>query len=137
MFSEISQNSQENTGARASFLITLTNSLKKKNSGTDVFLWILWNFWEHLCWYYYQCWYYQPMLILLPIFHSDLNHELKLSVDLQTIIKVSLNCYRKHVILKLWNTETVFLKYCLLKLQSIARVNMNISLGIFQWHICF
>ena len=37
---EISQNSQENTFARSSFL--------KRNSGTGVFLWILRNFYEHL-----------------------------------------------------------------------------------------
>ena len=37
-FLEISQNSQENTCARVSFLIKL------QTSGTGVFLWILWNF---------------------------------------------------------------------------------------------
>ena len=35
------QNSQENTFARVSFLIKL-QTLLKKDSGTGVFLWILW-----------------------------------------------------------------------------------------------
>ena len=39
VFLEISQNSQENTCARVSFLIKLQAS----GSGTGVFLWILWN----------------------------------------------------------------------------------------------
>ena len=48
---EISQNSQENTCARVSFLIKLQISglqlYWKKDSGTGGFLWILRNFWEH------------------------------------------------------------------------------------------
>ena len=52
VFLEISQNSQENTCVRFSFLIKLQAlSLQlywKRNSGTRVFLWILRNFWEHL-----------------------------------------------------------------------------------------
>ena len=46
VFFEISQNSQENTCARVSFLINLQASAA--DSGTDVFLWILRNFKEHL-----------------------------------------------------------------------------------------
>ena len=42
MFLDISQNSQENTCTRVSFLIKL-----KRDSGTVVFLWILRNFQEH------------------------------------------------------------------------------------------
>ena len=45
---EISQSSQENTCARVSFLIKLQASdlqlYLKRDSGTDVFPWILWNF---------------------------------------------------------------------------------------------
>ena len=42
---EISQNSQKNTCARVSFLIKLQAwGLKKRDSGTGVFLWILPNF---------------------------------------------------------------------------------------------
>ena len=64
VFLEISQNSQENTCTRASFLIKLQvwgqslffnnvaglrpATLLKKASGTGVFLWILWNFQEHI-----------------------------------------------------------------------------------------
>ena len=44
---EILQNSQENICARVSLLITLQASdlqlYEKRDSGTDVFLWILWN----------------------------------------------------------------------------------------------
>ena len=45
---EISQNSQENTCARATFIIKLLNFIKKKDSGKGVFPWILWKFKEHL-----------------------------------------------------------------------------------------
>ena len=52
VFLEISQKSQENTGARVSFLIKLQALSKqlywKRDSGTGVFLKILWNFSEHL-----------------------------------------------------------------------------------------
>ena len=58
MFLEILQNSQENTCPRVSFLIKLQAwvsflvklpaTLLKKNSGAGIFLWILWNFSEHL-----------------------------------------------------------------------------------------
>ena len=45
---EISQNSQENTCARTSFLIKLQveagNFIKKEALAQGVFLWILWNF---------------------------------------------------------------------------------------------
>ena len=44
VFLEISQNSQENTCARVSFLI----KLQAWDSGTGIFLWILQNFLEHL-----------------------------------------------------------------------------------------
>ena len=48
MFLEISQNSQENNLARISFLIKLQapdlQLLKKSDSGTSVFMWILQNF---------------------------------------------------------------------------------------------
>ena len=48
VFLEISQISQENTCVRASFLIKLQTSglqlYSKTDSGTGVFLWILWNF---------------------------------------------------------------------------------------------
>ena len=44
LFLEISQNSQENTCARVSFLI----KLQAWHSGTDVSLWVLWNFYEQL-----------------------------------------------------------------------------------------
>ena len=48
VFLEILQNSQENTCARASFLIKLQPWVLqlywKRYSGTGVFLWILWNF---------------------------------------------------------------------------------------------
>ena len=51
LYLEISQNSQENTCIRASFLIKLQGSglqlYQKRNSGTGVFQWILRNFWEH------------------------------------------------------------------------------------------
>ena len=52
MFLEISQNSQKNTGARASFLIKLQASALqlywKRDSSTGVFLWILWDFYDQL-----------------------------------------------------------------------------------------
>ena len=54
VFLEILQNSLENTCAKVSFLIQLQawdprpTTLLKKDSGTGVFHWILWNFWEHL-----------------------------------------------------------------------------------------
>ena len=52
VFLEISQNSQENTCIRVSFLIKLLALglplYWKRDSGTGVFLWILWIFWEHL-----------------------------------------------------------------------------------------
>ena len=52
IFLEISQNSQENTCPRDSFLIKLQASglqlYLKRVSGTDVFPWILRNFQEHL-----------------------------------------------------------------------------------------
>ena len=45
---EISQNSQENTRARVCLLIKLQDSglqkKKKRDSGTGICLWILWNF---------------------------------------------------------------------------------------------
>ena len=47
LFVEISQNSQENSCARASFLMKLqvkANNFIKKETDTDVFLWILRNF---------------------------------------------------------------------------------------------
>ena len=48
MFLEISQSSQENTCARASFLIKMQawdlQLYLKRDSGTGAFLWILWNF---------------------------------------------------------------------------------------------
>ena len=51
-FLKISQNLQENTCARVSFLIKLLtkacNFILKIRSGTSVFLWILWNFQECL-----------------------------------------------------------------------------------------
>ena len=47
LFLGIPQISQENTCARVSFLIKLQpsvlNFIKKRDSGTGVFLWILWN----------------------------------------------------------------------------------------------
>ena len=46
VYFEISQNSQENTCARVSFLMKLqvkANNFIKKETDTDVFLWILWN----------------------------------------------------------------------------------------------
>ena len=46
-FLEILQNSRENNCVRASFLIKL-QAKKIRDSGTGAFLWILWNFWEHL-----------------------------------------------------------------------------------------
>ena len=63
VFLEVSQNSQENTCARVSFFNKaaawkhlcqslffdkVANFIKKRDSGTGVFMWILWNFWEHL-----------------------------------------------------------------------------------------
>ena len=52
VFLEMSQNSQENTCASPSSLIKLqTQGLQPystRDSGTGVFLWILWNFKEHL-----------------------------------------------------------------------------------------
>ena len=64
VFLEISQNSQGNTCTSVSFLIKLLTwgqilffnkvaglrpaTLLKKASGTGVFLWILWNFQEHI-----------------------------------------------------------------------------------------
>ena len=52
MLLEISQNSQESTCARASFLMKMQASglqlYSKRDSDTGVFLWILWNFLEHL-----------------------------------------------------------------------------------------
>ena len=52
MFLEISQNSQENPCARVSFLIKLQASglqlYYKRDSGTGIFTWLLWNFKEHL-----------------------------------------------------------------------------------------
>ena len=51
MFSEILKNSQENTCARVSFLIKLQTeacNYIKKDSGTDVFLWILRKFYGDL-----------------------------------------------------------------------------------------
>ena len=48
VFLEISQNSQENTCDRVSFLIKLQawalQFYLKRDSGTGIFLWILWNF---------------------------------------------------------------------------------------------
>ena len=50
VFLEISLNSQENTYARVSFLIKLPMQVYlKRDPGTGVFLWILWNFQEYLC----------------------------------------------------------------------------------------
>ena len=46
MFLQMSQNSQENSCATASGLRPAT--LLKRDSGTGVFLWILWHFYEHL-----------------------------------------------------------------------------------------
>ena len=52
VFLKISQNSQENICARVSLLIkVMTWSLQfylKRDSGTRVFLWILWNFQEYI-----------------------------------------------------------------------------------------
>ena len=52
MFWKISKNSQENIFARVTFLIKLQGwglqLYEKGGSGTGVFLWILWNFQEHL-----------------------------------------------------------------------------------------
>ena len=52
VFLEISQNSQENTCAKVSFFIKLQASglqlYQKRDPGTGVFLWILWNFQGHL-----------------------------------------------------------------------------------------
>ena len=51
VFLEISQNSKENTCARASFLIKLQvapANLLKRDSGTGIFVWILRNFKEYL-----------------------------------------------------------------------------------------
>ena len=51
VFLKISQNSQEDTGARVSFLIKLQAApvtYWKKDSGTGVFLWISQNFLKHL-----------------------------------------------------------------------------------------
>ena len=42
VFLEISQNSQENTCVRVSFLMKL-QAFFNKDSGTGDFLWILWN----------------------------------------------------------------------------------------------
>ena len=44
MFLEILQNSQENTCARASFLVKLQFIKKETDSGKGAFLWILRNF---------------------------------------------------------------------------------------------
>ena len=45
VFLKLSQNSKKNTCTRASFLIKLQiEACKKRDFGTDVFLWILWNF---------------------------------------------------------------------------------------------
>ena len=46
MFLKISQNLQENTSARVSFLIKVQVATlsKKKDSGKGFILWILWNF---------------------------------------------------------------------------------------------
>ena len=52
VFLEISQNLQENPCAGASFLIMLQacglKLYQKRDPDTGAFLWILWNFWEHL-----------------------------------------------------------------------------------------
>ena len=56
VFLEVSQNSQGSNCARVSFLIKLQSSEDLqasetlRDSGTGVFLWILWNFIEHLWW---------------------------------------------------------------------------------------
>ena len=48
VFLEISQNSLENTCAPESHFILRPATLLKKDSGTGVFLWILWKFWERI-----------------------------------------------------------------------------------------
>ena len=47
LFLKVSQNSQENTCARVSFIIKLQVSSWKKRLLHMCFLWILRNFWEH------------------------------------------------------------------------------------------
>ena len=62
MFLEISQNSQENTCARVSFLIKLQPSglriYLKRDSGTGVFLWICAVYKSTSGGYYCKIWFY-------------------------------------------------------------------------------
>ena len=126
MFLKISQNSQENTCARVSFLIKLRTLGSAQVTMAQVFSCEFFEISKNT--FFLQntfggCFWKEPMLILLPTFHSVLNQELRLNADLQTIIKVPRNCYWKQVSLKLWNTEAIFLNYWLIKLQSIKKVN--------------
>ena len=77
VFLEISQNSHKSTCARVSFLNKVAggaacNFIKKRDSDTGAFLWILRNFWEQL---FYRtppgdCFYLCPRLCVVLIFFS-------------------------------------------------------------------
>ena len=77
VFLEISQNSHKSTCARVSFLNKVAggaacNFIKKRDSGTGAFLWILPNFWEQL---FYRtppgdCFYLCPRLCVVLIVFS-------------------------------------------------------------------
>ena len=84
VFLKISQNSQENTSARCPFLIKKDlrpATVLKRDSGTDVFLWILRNFKntffkEHLRWLHLKIvpWKFG---ILNPLMHNVPNWDIK------------------------------------------------------------
>ena len=112
MFLEISQNSQENTCVRASFLIKLQalglQLYYKRDSDTGVFLWILRNFWEHLFYRtspedcFWNCKY--DYILLSHIFFScydEVTHacldffSLLWTIDLWSMKKWKNNCIKK------------------------------------------
>ena len=83
VFLEISQNSQENTYARVSFLIKLQTwglqLYSKRDSGTSVFLWILLHFQEHL--------FTASLMLGITIVKDDIKVLLK-SISLESTLQI-------------------------------------------------
>ena len=88
MLLKISENLQENTSTGVSFLSVANNFMKKRDSGTCIFLWILWNLLKH------------PFLLTSSgdcfFLSQDINHKVFLFTIYGIGIPLTKEIYQKH-----------------------------------------
>ena len=98
VFLKISQYSQENTCARASFLIKLQvsvcNFINKKTLEQVFYLWTLWNFWEHLFYFLGDCFRIKLALKYFnkTIHQASINHFVSNAIFLQPLKTLEKGC---------------------------------------------